>query len=295
VAAAAAAQDGVLDLDEPVAATLDEFADGAWRRELRVRQLLDSTSGLESGVQGLVRDPVPDRYARSLELEMIAPPGERFQYGPGQLFVFGVLLARKHPDGADDPVAYLTRRIFDPLGIEVVEWSRDARGHPDLPSGAVLRARDWAKFGMLVRDRGRWLGHTLIDPEQMAACFQGSAVEPQYGLTFWLNVPDPPDAPPPRSAAAEARDADLFFPGGPEDLVVAAGRGNQRLYVIPSADLVVVRFGDPDRGWRDREFLARLMRGRSDRPEATKQTEAEPRTGRVVQRADEDTGAPSEP
>ena len=45
-------------------------------------------------------------------------------------------------------------------------------------------------------------------------------------------------------------------PEGPEDLVMAAGAGNQRLYVIPSLNLVVARFGENDRGWRDPDFLA---------------------------------------
>jgi hypothetical protein len=43
-------------------------------------------------------------------------------------------------------------------------------------------------------------------------------------------------------------------------MVTAAGLGDQRLYVIPSQDLVVVRFGRQSRGWSDAEFL-RLVLG----------------------------------
>jgi CubicO group peptidase (beta-lactamase class C family) len=266
VLAAAAAQDDVLEIDEPVTATLPEFRDDPRKRALRVRHLLDFTSGLESGVRGLGRDLAPDRYARALELEMVASPGERFQYGPGHLFVFGVLLKRKQPDGAVDPLAYLSQRIFEPIGLRVHAWSRDEKGNPDLPSGAVLRAREWAKFGILVRDRGRWRGQNVIDREYLDACFEGSAPQPRFGLALWLNVADGPDVRAPRSAAADARGADVFYPDGLEDLVVATGSGNQRLYVIPSADLVAVRFGIPDREWRDREFLDQLVAGREAQP-----------------------------
>jgi CubicO group peptidase (beta-lactamase class C family) len=262
VLAAAAAEDGVLEIDEPVAATLPEFMDDPRKRSLHIRHLLDFTSGLESGMHGLGRDLASDRYARALELQSVASPGERFQYGPGHLFVFGVLLKRKQPNGAEDPLEYLTSRIFEPIGLRVDAWSRDEAGNPDLPSGAVLRAREWAKFGILVRDRGRWRGQSLIDAEHLDACFEGSAPQPRFGLALWLNVSDGPDVRPPRSAAADARGADVFYPDGLEDLVVAAGSGNQRLYVIPSADLVVVRFGVPDREWRDREFLDHLIAGR---------------------------------
>jgi hypothetical protein len=50
----------------------------------------------------------------------------------------------------------------------------------------------------------------------------------------------------------------------PDDLFMAAGAGKQRLYVIPSHKLVVVRQGDlrASRGFSDAEFLDRLLRGK---------------------------------
>jgi CubicO group peptidase (beta-lactamase class C family) len=283
VLAAAAAQDGVLEIDEAVVTTLPEFRDDPWKRSLLVRHLLDFTSGLESGVRGLARDLAPDRYARALELQMVASPGERFQYGPSHLFVFGVLLKRKLPSGTADPLEYLTRRIFEPIGLQVEAWSRDEAGNPDLPTGAVLRAREWAKFGILVRDRGRWQGRPVVDSGHLDACFEGSVPQPRFGLALWLNVPDRPDLGAPRSAAADGRGADVFYPDGLEDLVVAAGSGNQRLYVIPSADLVAVRFGVPDRDWRDREFIDHLMTGRETASPGPAPAAA--KAGRAPQRA----------
>jgi len=52
----------------------------------------------------------------------------------------------------------------------------------------------------------------------------------------------------------------------PEDLFMAAGAGKQRLYVIPSLQLVIVRQGDlrASRGFSDAEFLDRLLRGKPD-------------------------------
>ena len=117
-----------------------------------------------------------------------------------------------------------------------------------------MTAREWAKFGVLVRDAGHWQGETVIDAADIALCFRGSDVHPGFGLTFWLNRPE-------RGAArgrARAPESQSFYAGGFEDLIVAAGTGNQRLYAIPFLDLVVVRFGEADRGWRDRDFLERL-------------------------------------
>ena len=38
----------------------------------------------------------------------------------------------------------------------------------------------------------------------------------------------------------------------------------QRLYIIPSEDLVVVRLGAHHREWSDTAFLARLLDGREE-------------------------------
>ncbi|MBA3313924.1 MAG: hypothetical protein H0T47_11655 [Planctomycetaceae bacterium] len=50
----------------------------------------------------------------------------------------------------------------------------------------------------------------------------------------------------------------------PADLVAACGAGKQRLYVIPSLKLVVVRQGGLSQGFSDVEFLSLLLRGKSD-------------------------------
>lgn len=42
---------------------------------------------------------------------------------------------------------------------------------------------------------------------------------------------------------------------------MAAGRSDQRFYVIPSEDMMVVCFGKSEGTWVDAEFLARLLDG----------------------------------
>ena len=78
-----------------------------------------------------------------------------------------------------------------------------------------------------------------------------SAANPRYGLGWWLNPgPEPDDH--------DGRVHPGPIPGAPRDLVMAAGAGDQRLYVIPSRGLVVARFGEEER-FEDRAFLTRLF------------------------------------
>lgn len=248
VLAVAAEADGLLTLDEPVSDTLVEFVGARWKEDIRIRHLLWYTSGLEAGVWPLTREKPRNHFARALALESVAPAGERFQFGPSHLAVFGELLRRRLAPEGLDAVAYLTQRIFDPIGLTVSEWRRDAAGNPDLAEGASLTATEWAKFGMLLRDDGRWRGEAIVDPSELQTCFVVSDVQPDFGLVVWVN--------PTRSKSATSDS--LGEPPLP-DFLMAAGSGNQRMYAIPSLDLVVVRLGRAHRGWRDREFLDLLI------------------------------------
>jgi CubicO group peptidase (beta-lactamase class C family) len=230
--AAAAVQDHLLTLDEKVSDTITAWRGDTLKGGVMIRQLLSMTSGLPSRI-----GQVPT-FADSLTMPFNAPPGTKFQYGPAPMQVFGELLRRKlHAVGRpEDPLAYLTTRILDPIGLHPTQWRRGPDGMPLLPQGAVLTAREWAKMGEFVRAGGRVNGNAIVDPTAFAALFQGSAVNPAYGLTWWL---------PRKTTSGDvvtasnslAKHADDL----PKDLVAAAGAGHQLLIVIPSLKLVIVR------------------------------------------------------
>ncbi len=59
-------------------------------------------------------------------------------------------------------------------------------GNPNLPSGAYLTPREWAKFGEFIRLEGTWQGEELIPKDLLKACFQPSEASRIYGMTWWL-------------------------------------------------------------------------------------------------------------
>jgi CubicO group peptidase (beta-lactamase class C family) len=256
--AIAAESEGLLDLDERVSETIEEFADVRWKKDMRIRHLLHYTSGLESGFRPLIQEKPANHYERALTLAMVAPPGDRFQFGPSHLAVFGEILRRKLAARSSDPLIYLQKHLLDPIGMKISSWERDADGNVNLAAGATATATEWAKFGVLVRNRGVWNGETVLKASSFEACFRGSEAEPRFGMTFWLNVAAP-DSAREENATGEMRS---FYPGKLDDLVVAAGFGNQRLLVIPSLDLVVARLGTRNPNWRDRDFLDLVVAAR---------------------------------
>jgi CubicO group peptidase (beta-lactamase class C family) len=182
--------------------------------------------------------------------------------------VFGELVKRRMKQ---DPLEYLTERVLEPIGLQVARWRRDKAGNPEMASGAFLTAREWAKFGELVRDRGMFRGQRVISERALRGCFRGSRTNPAYGQTFWNNRPVRLDlalatAEDERARRRLQRLADSqgrvqISAAAPADLIMAAGAGKQRLYVIPSLELVIVRQGESDGKFSDDEFLQRLLKG----------------------------------
>ncbi|MDQ0463762.1 CubicO group peptidase (beta-lactamase class C family) [Caulobacter ginsengisoli] len=262
IMAAAAVQDGLLTLDEPVSKTLAEWRADPMKARVTLRQLLSLTSGLPGGRIG--RAP---GYAEAVAMALNAEPGTLFQYGPAPFQVFGEVMKRKlAAAGQDsDPLAYLHRRILDPIGLVPTDWRHTQAGDPLMPQGAVLTARQWAKFGEFVRAGGAWNGRQLVDPQAFRQLFIGSSAHPGYGISWWL--PRPAKVADVVTASTDmGANADRL----PPDLIVAAGAGDQRLYVIPSLGLTIVRQAsfrplidgrerDPATKWSDTRFLLTLI------------------------------------
>jgi CubicO group peptidase (beta-lactamase class C family) len=239
--AVAAQADGLLTLDERVSETIAEWNDDPRRAQITIRQLLSLTSGIVAGDTGLANPP---SYLEATFAPVTAEPGTTFQYGPASFQVFGEVLKRKlMARGGETVNAYLRRRLLDPIGIRTGFWRSAAQGEPQLPSGAYLTAREWAKWGEFIRQGGAWNGQQLLPKELLDQCFVGTAANPAYGLTWWLNKEVPP---PLRASIRQLRDnfGGMEQVPGLEGMVVAAGAFKQRLYVIPSRRMVVVRFGN---------------------------------------------------
>jgi CubicO group peptidase (beta-lactamase class C family) len=253
VVAAAAIQDGLIaSWDEAASETLNEWRNDA-RREITLRHLLSLTSGIGGGP--IARPPT---YADAVAQQAEAPLAERFAYGPTPFQIFGEIMRRK-TDG--DPLTYLQQRIFVPLGIEPTHWRRGTDNNPHMPSGAGLTARDWARFGWFVLQGGE----DRVDRDALAHCFVGSRANPGYGLSWWLLREGL--VPPGRNAGIDIDAAMSERFGG---ISMAAGAGNQRLYLVPALDLVIARQATGilqallrrERGprWSDAEFLRLALR-----------------------------------
>ena len=94
LAALAAAQDRLLDLDQPVADTIAQWRDDPRKARVTIRQLLDFSAGLAPAFY-LHENDAKDRDSTAIKLPLVAEPGSAFIYGPSALQVFYEVLKNK--------------------------------------------------------------------------------------------------------------------------------------------------------------------------------------------------------
>lgn len=257
LAALAAAEDGLLSLDDRVGDDIPFWRGDPRKSRVTIRQLLDFSCGLAPGFS-LQNNDFGNRDREAIRLPMVADPGRAFIYGPGALQVFHQILKvklRKEP-----PTHYLERRVLKRLRLGPQRYLNDRAGNPLLAAGWTLTARDWAKLGKLVRAKGA----PVVKPASLAQCWRGSSANRAFSLGWWNNRGAPGGREidfeamlRPKWSQQDWRDACLCR-DAPRDLLACIGSGYQRLYVIPSLDLIVVRHGSGG-PFSDGRFLRLLL------------------------------------
>ncbi|MDR7102225.1 serine hydrolase [Croceicoccus sp. BE223] len=241
--------DGSLALDEPAPLPRWQRA-GDPRAAITVRQLLQMRSGLRHAE---VTDPAyasdnarmlflegRDDLARYAETQPLdADPGADFEYStPGSVILADIatraLTASDEAQDRHDAMAgYLHDRLFAPLGMVSATPEFDARG--TFVGGSMLSAtaRDWARFGEMLRRGGVAENGVRVVPQAWVRFMTTpSPRDPAYGAQVWLNRPRDDDR------------NEVLFPGEVSDRIFAMlGFHGQYTLVSPAQDLVVVRLG----------------------------------------------------
>lgn len=264
MAALTAVHDGLFRLDDRVSDTITEWQSDARKARITIRELLSQTDGIEAASR-LQRPSIHDRNLMAIQLPSIAEPGTAFIYGPSHLQIFCELLRRKLK--GRNTIAYFETHVSHRLGLNRLNYKKDSQGNPLAATGFDLTAREWSRLGEMLVARGNYHGRRIVPSNVLDEAFVGSAVNPSYGLTIWLNR----QAPNGREVDIE-RMLDLPWENAewkdvcicrdaPADMVVALGSHYQRLFVIPSLKAIIVRQGSEAK-FSDAHFL-RLLLGRS--------------------------------
>ena len=224
-----AQEQGYLDIDDP---TSDYLGTG-WtsctpteEAAITVRNQLTMTTGLDDAV-------LPDNDCTDPAcLQYLADAGTRWAYH-------------------NAPYTLLRSVISSATGMTENQWTNQQVGsHIGMNGLWILLGwnnvyfstpRQMARFGLLLMNRGVWANDTLLHDQAYldAMTTPSQSLNESYGYLTWLNG----------QSSFMLPGLQFVFPGplmpsAPPDLFAALGKNDQKIHVVPSQGLVVVRMGN---------------------------------------------------
>lgn len=216
------------------------------RRSITIEHLLTMTSGLKwDESQDLdSMNQSSSHLSYVLEKETVSEPGTVFNLSSGDAALLSEIIRQSTGMQLHD---FIQQNVFEPIGIIKPQWDTDQSGLTKAYSGISARLQDYARFGLLFLSRGQWQGEQVVSGEWVdASAFMSRGVNPQFGYLWHNNLNSRFSMP------------DTAFL---ENAFMAAGENGQRLYVIPSENIVIVRAAGVESSsqWNDEQFLQRIF------------------------------------
>lgn len=186
---------------------------------IKVRHLMSMTSGLNDSNNLVVKS----------NLSYIADAGTRWAYGN----VFQKLMDVVASASSQDFSTYFNTKLRNKIGMDGF-WN----------NGLVFKVyhsntRSMARYGLLVLSKGKWNAEQLVNEGFFNdATSSSQTINPSYGYFWWLNGKSSFMLP-----GSQTVNPGSLVPDAPLDMYSAMGAQDQRLYVVPSKNMVVIRMG----------------------------------------------------
>lgn len=218
-----AQQEGLLNINNKVS----QYLGTGWTSEplekenlITLRHLLTMTSGIDDTNELIIK----------LNLKYLADAGTRWSYHN----VFQKLMDVVAEAGNQDFEAYFNTRLKNKIGMDGF-WN----------NGLIFKiyhsnTRSMARFGLLALNKGKWENESIINEAFFNESIGTSQnINPAYGYLWWLNGKTSYMVP-----GGQTVYQGTLVPNAPPDMYAAMGAEDQRIYVIPGKNMVVVRMGN---------------------------------------------------
>ena len=183
----------IKSLDQPVCDFIPEFCEGK-ARNMTVGDLSSMASGTNwdeayySPLSITTRAYFDDDLEKvMLGLKVVSEPGQGFKYASGDTQMLAMVIEKATGKKLYD---YLTESFWKPLGSEnSTLWQVDSDDHDLVKAYCCIasNAKDFARFGKLYKDHGKWNGKQLLDSAFVAKSLKPRFPNsPEYGYGFWL-------------------------------------------------------------------------------------------------------------
>ncbi len=218
-----AQDEGLLNLDNKVSDYLGTWTSASTEQEdlITCRNLLQMDSGLD--------DTTGDDVSAS-NLNYLADAGTRWAYHNVYVKMQDVIATASNQTWSE----YFNSSLKEKIGMSGAWISLD-----DL-NVYWSNTRSMARFGLLIAANGNWDGTQIVSENFLTEATNTSQDSNEaYGYLWWLNGKSTYHLP-----STQYEFTGSLIPNAPDDMYAALGKNDQKIYIIPSKDLVIVRMGE---------------------------------------------------
>lgn len=248
-----AQQQGLIEsVDDPVEQYLPELA-GTRRGAITLRAMLEMASGITT--PPLSTDPASPYYQTYYGNDLIQAtahwpmrfePFEEYYYANANTQYLAWVIERTSKMRY---AQFLSEYLWQPIGAgDARLWLDHEGGSPRASCCLQASARDWLRFGLLLLKQGKVGNKQIVPADWISQMVQPSKLNPNYGWQIWRGSPHNPERIYGKGIPAVIPAKDPFKR---DDVYFLDGSGGQRVYVIPSENVVIVRIGKADHSWDD--------------------------------------------
>ena len=239
----AAIEDGLIkSLDDSVGQYILEWQDDP-RGSITIENFLVMATGLRS--QPFSVNPFSEDFLWLfgsnvtpilLRTPMASDPGRHWDYNNRAAEILGLVIERATNRSYADNLA---ENLWDPIGARGAEVWMDSDGGKGHSNCCLLAPpMDWAKFGLMLLNRGTANGNQIVSANFIDRMTSPAPLSPWYGYQIWIG-----DNQGSNPWSDLTRGYQRSEPFARDDVFFASGYGAQRVYVVPSEELVIVRMG----------------------------------------------------
>ena len=183
---------GLLDsLDQPVHSLFPEWKQGQ-KKDITIRMLLDHTSGIQNYANASIElEPAPDYQVDNviqlaLAAELSRKPGEVISYNNKAVALLGGVIERASGKRMDQ---FFEQEFYSYMDIKQYGWIQDKAGNPTAHGAFKLLPQDFAKFGELMLDGGKYNGHQIVDTEWVEMSLEKGKDSSHLWSLLWWRMP----------------------------------------------------------------------------------------------------------
>ena len=248
-----AISDGFIESVDVKASTYIDEWKGTEKDDITIRNLLNMAGGLKEDYdfspssQRIQRIMGTDIVSANLNVGVDTEPGTVFSHVNPNSQMLGIIIQRATGQRYSE---YFSEKIWKPLGARDAYFFVDQQGgmvHTDCCMWASVR--DMVRVGQMLMNEGNFNGKQVLPDGWVEEMIKPSAANVNYGMQIWMGTEyvatRPYDS---KSGAFENIHGEAYQA---DDVFYMDGLGKQRIYIIPSQSLVILRTGNNSSEWDD--------------------------------------------